>query len=109
MVRTYVALALASYVQLRQKEACPFLRFKIAILDKLRTGQTRSSIEKEYGVGCATVISPKNNEEKLRPFASTMDSMEVSQEGTEGDSRICLIDASSGMKDKKKAQQLLYS
>ena len=84
-VHTYVALALAipdSYVQLRQKEVCrPFLRLKIAILDKLRTGQTRSSIVKEYGVGCATVTSPKNNEEKLRSFASTMDSMEVSKKG----------------------------
>ena len=54
---------------------------KIAILDKLRTGQTRSSIAKEYGVGCATVTSLKNNEEKLRSFASTMDSMEVSKKG----------------------------
>ena len=88
MVRTYIrslALALAildSYVQFRQKEAFhPFLRFKIAILDKLRTGQTRSSIMKEYGVGSTTVTSPKNNEEKLRLSASTMDSMEVSKKG----------------------------
>ena len=85
MVRTSVVLALAilaSYVQFRQKEAYrPFLRLKIAILDKLRTGQTRSSIAKGYGVGCATVTSPKNNEEKLRSFASTMDSKEVSKKG----------------------------
>ena len=65
------------------KRKCVFLslRFKIAILDKLRTEQTRSSIMKEYGVGSATVTSPKNNEEKLRSFASTMDSMDVSKKG----------------------------
>ena len=83
--RTYIALALAildSYVQFRLKEPCrPFLRFKIAILDKLRTEQTRSSIVKEHSVGCATVTSPKNNEEKLPSFASMMDSMEVSKKG----------------------------
>ena len=116
-VRTYIHSTSTSYtldsymyVQFRQKEACrPFLRLKIAILDKLRTGQTRSSIVKEYGVGVCHRNIAQEQRRKTTIVCIHDGQYGGEQEGTQGDSRTCLIDASSGMKDKKKAQQLLYS
>ena len=78
---SYTSYVAMSYLG-KRKHVVLSLDEKIAILDKLRTEQTRSSIAKEYNVGCATVTSPKNNEKKLRSFVSTMDGMEASKKGS---------------------------
>lgn len=57
------------------------LESKIAILEQLKTEVTRVQLVEGYRTRTLTVGDIKKKEAKIRPFASTMDSMDISKKG----------------------------
>ena len=53
---------------------------KLAILDHLKSGKTREWLAAEYGVG-RSMIGDIKKEDKLRSFATTMESLTMSSKG----------------------------
>ena len=48
---------------------------KLAILDQLSKGETQAKIANDYGIGKSTVYDLKKNENKIKMYASTMESL----------------------------------
>lgn len=70
----------ASISKKRKRVVLP-LEIKIAILDRLNAGATQAKLADEYGIGRSTVGDIKKSEDKIRSFASTMESMAMSKKG----------------------------
>lgn len=70
----------ASISKKRKRVVLP-LEIKIAILDRLKAGATQAKLADEYGIGRLTVGDIKKSEDKIRSFASTMESMAMSKKG----------------------------
>ena len=60
------------------KHTCVSLEAKLKIIDRLKKGESQSSLASEYGIGKSTVGGFKKNEEKIREFATMMESVDVS-------------------------------
>ena len=54
---------------------------KIAILDRLKNGETQAKLAAEFGIGTSTLGFIKRDEAKIRSFASSMESMTISIKG----------------------------
>ena len=65
----------------KRKRAVLSLECKLTILDRLKAGATQEKLSHEYGIGRSTVGYIKKNEDKIRSFASTMESMAISKKG----------------------------
>ena len=63
----------------KRKRTVVSLETKLAILDRLKKGEIQAQLASEYGVGKSTVANIKKNEEKIRNFATTMDSLAMSK------------------------------
>ena len=61
-----------------QKHTCVSLEAKLEIINHLKKGESQSSLASEYSIGKSTVGDFKKNEEKIREFATTMESLDVS-------------------------------
>ena len=63
----------------KRKRTVVSLETKLAILDRLKKGEIQAQLASEYSVGKSTVSDIKKNEEKIRNFATTMDSLAMSK------------------------------
>jgi transcriptional regulator with XRE-family HTH domain len=63
---------------LKRKRVVLPMKAKLAILDKIAKGCTQRSLAEEYGVGKATVSDLKNNEAKIKDFASSLEDQGMS-------------------------------
>ena len=63
----------------KRKRTVVSLETKLGILDRLKKGEIQAQLASEYGVGKSTVADIKKNEEKIRNFATTMDSLAMSK------------------------------
>ena len=61
---------------LKRKRTVVSLETKVAILDRLKKGETQVRLVSEYGIGTSTVFDIKKNEEKILDSATTMDSLD---------------------------------
>ena len=62
----------------KRKRTCVSLEAKLEIIDRLKKGESQSSLASKYGIGKSTVGDFKKIEEKVREFATTMESLDVS-------------------------------
>jgi len=62
----------------KRKHTCVSVETKLVILDRLKKGESQVNLASEYGIGKSTVGDFKKNEEKIREFALTMESLDVS-------------------------------
>ena len=65
----------------KRKRVVLLLESKIAVLDCLKAGVMQEKLADEYRIGRSTVGDIKKNEDKIRSFASTMESMVISKKG----------------------------
>ena len=63
---------------MKRKRTCMSLEAKLEIINRLKKGESQSSLASEYRIGKSTVGDFKKNEEKIREFATTMESLDVS-------------------------------
>ena len=54
------------------------LEQKLAILDRLKKGESQEKLASEYGAGRSMISDIKKSEEKLKSYASTMESLSMS-------------------------------
>ena len=57
------------------------LESKLAILDHLKAGAIQENLANECGIGCSSVGDIKKNEDKIRSFALTIESVAMSKKG----------------------------
>ena len=62
----------------KRKRVVLSLENKIVILDRLAKGERATKLATEFGIGNATIIDVKKNEDKIRSFISSMESLSVS-------------------------------
>ena len=62
----------------KRKRVVLSLENKIVILDRLAKGERATKLATEFGIGNATIIDLKKNEDKIRSFMSSMESLSVS-------------------------------
>ena len=73
----------------KRKHVVLTLDDKCAILDRLKSGTTHEKLAAEHGVGHSTIGDIKKNEDKLRLFTSTIESLAMSSEEQK---MMCLAD-----------------
>ena len=66
------------YMATKRKCTCVSLEAKLEIINRLKKGESQSSLASEYGIGKLTVGDFKKNEEKIREFVTRMESLDVS-------------------------------
>ena len=57
------------------------LENKLAIIDRLKKVAMQEKLASEYGVGCSTIGDINKSKEKLKSFASTMESLAMNSKG----------------------------
>ena len=72
-------MASSSNDSVKRKRTCVTLKTKLAILDWLKKGESQSWLISEYGIGKSTEGDIKKNEAKIKSFALTMDSLDMSK------------------------------
>jgi len=75
-----VLVAVLVLVAVNVKESVLFLRWsrKLAILDRLKKGESQEKLASDNGAGRSMISYIKKNEEKLKSYASTMESLSMS-------------------------------
>ena len=68
---------MATCSSVKRKCTVVTLETKLTILDPLKKGESHSRLASQYGIGKSTVRGIKKNEEKIRNFAATMDSLDM--------------------------------
>ena len=74
-----LAAGMATPTASKRKRVVLSLEKKLAILDRLSKGETQAKIAHEYGIGRATVYDLKKNGNKIKSYASTMESLSFSK------------------------------
>ncbi len=74
-----MAEAIGSVSSTKRKRKVLTIEAKLAILNSLSKGISKASLAEEYGVGKSTISDIKNNEQKLKEYASHLDNQGVSQ------------------------------
>ena len=65
-------------IWLKRKHTCVSLEAKLEIINRLKKGESQSSLASEYRIWKSTEGDFKKNEEKIREFATTMESLDMS-------------------------------
>ena len=77
---TAIATA-AAHCSRKRKRVVLTLEKKLSIVDRLKKGEKQEKLAAEHGVGRSTIGDIKKNQEKLKTFGSTMESLAMSSKG----------------------------
>lgn len=68
---------------MKWKRTCVTLTTNLAILDRLKKGESQSQLASEYGIGKFTVGNIKKNEAKIKTFATNNGQFRLDYEATQ--------------------------
>jgi len=72
---------MATHTASKRKRIVLSIEKKLEILDRLSKGETQVKLAQEYGIGKTTVFDLKQNENRIKMYASTMDSLSFCKKG----------------------------